>query len=271
MRHIRRPLIRRVLVPAAIALATVLSVSTVTVASAQEDNSAAPLAEVCGAFETIDQGKYWLNNNLWGQDSGSGSQCVHDSPPTQDGTIAWGTDWEWSGEGTSVKSYVSAVLGWHWSDIGADTGLPVQLSSGTPVNSVWDFQVSDNPGTMNVAYDLWLHTIDTPNWENDPTDEIMIWPYSAGGAGPIGEVVATAEIGGATWNVHQGNIGWEVYSFVRTENTTSVELNLMDFLDYLTQNLGLDASKYLTSVQAGTEVFTGAGSLETSRYATDVG
>jgi xyloglucan-specific endo-beta-1,4-glucanase len=266
------------MVPAAIALATVATATTVTLASAAEETpapraaqDAAPLAEVCEAFGTIDQGKYWLNNNLWGQDSGTGTQCVHDATPTEEGTIAWGTDWDWSGEQSSVKSYVSAVLGWHWSEIGADTGLPVQLSSGTPVNSVWDYQVSDNPGTMNVAYDLWLHTVNNPTWENDPTDEIMIWPYSAGGAGPIGETVATVEIGGATWELHEGNIGWDVYSFVRTENTTSVDVNLMDFLTYLTENRGLDANKYLSSVQAGTEIFHGSGSLETSRYATNVG
>jgi hypothetical protein len=271
MRHSRRPLLPRALAPVTIALATVLTVTTVTIASAQEDNSAAPLAEVCGDFETIEQGKYWLNNNVWGQDSGTGWQCVHDSPPAQEGTIAWGTNWEWSGEPTSVKSFVSSVLGWHWSPIEPDTGLPVQLSSGTPVNTVWDYQVSDNPGTMNVAYDLWLHSINNPGSSDDPTDEIMIWPYRSGGAGPIGETVATVEIGGATWELHEGNIGWDVYSFVRTENTESVEFNLMDFLTYLVENRGLDANKYLNSVQAGTEVFTGAGSLETSRYATDVG
>jgi type IV secretory pathway VirB2 component (pilin) len=271
MRHSRRLLPMRAVAPAAIALATVLSVTTVTIASAQEDDSAAPLAEVCDAFGTIEQGKYFLNNNLWGQDAGTGWQCVHDSPPAQEGTIAWGTNWEWSGEENSVKSFVSSVLGWHWSEIDADTGLPVQLSSGTPVNTVWDYDVSENPGTMNVAYDLWLHTIDNPGSSDDPTDEIMIWPYRSGGAGPIGETVATVDIAGATWELHQGNIGWEVYSFVRVDPTESVEFNLMDFLTYLTQERGLDANKYLTSVQAGTEVFHGAGSLETSRYATDVG
>jgi xyloglucan-specific endo-beta-1,4-glucanase len=290
MRHESRP--RRITIAAAIALGTALTATTVTLASADSDSGAAPagtgpqareqvqeqneaqarpLAETCEAFGTIDQGKYWLNNNLWGQDSGSGSQCVRDAAPTQEGTIAWGTDWEWSGEETSVKSFVSAVLGWHWSEIDPASGLPVQVSSGTPVNTVWDYQVSDNPGTMNVAYDLWLHSMNNPTWENDPTDEIMIWPYSAGGAGPIGEQVATVEIGGGTWALHEGNIGWDVYSFVRTDNTTSVEFDLMDFLNYLAENRGLDASKYLTSVQAGTEVFVGSGSLETSRYATDVG
>ncbi|GAA2129310.1 hypothetical protein [Streptomyces synnematoformans] len=67
-----------------------------------------------------------------------------------------------------MKSFVSSVLGWHWSDIGSDTGLPVRLSSGTPVHSVWDFQVSDNPGTMNVAYDLWLHRISNRTGRTTP-------------------------------------------------------------------------------------------------------
>lgn len=228
----------------------------------------AQAAETCEAFGTIEMGKYYLNNNLWGQDSGQGTQCVRDT--SQDGdTIGWSTDWSWTGGQNEVKSFVSSVLGWHWHPIDADTGLPVQLSSNTTVDSGWDFTASGS-GAYNVAYDLWLTDTETPDSNTTPTDEIMIWLHTAGGAGPLGELVGTVEVAGSTWELYQGNIGWEVYSFVRTENTGSFQADLKEFLDYLVANRGLDASKYLASVQSGTEVFHGDGELDTTAYHTNV-
>jgi hypothetical protein len=64
--------------------------------------------------------------------------------------------------------------------------------------------------------------------------------------------------------------GWNVFSFVRTSNTTSVNLNLRDFTGNLVNRGWLSSKKYLTSVQAGTEVFTGNGQLNTESYWVDV-
>ncbi|MCC3764492.1 RICIN domain-containing protein [Glycomyces sp. TRM65418] len=232
--------------------------------------SPAQAATTCDAFGSITQGKYWLNNNLWGQGSGSGWQCVSDNYTSGD-TIGWSTDWSWNGGENSVKSYASAVLGWHWGWKNPNSGLPVRLSGSQDVTSSWDFQVSSNPGTMNVAYDMWLHERPDPTYEHNPTDEIMIWPYSSGGAGPIGNVVANVTIDGVNWNLHRGNIGWNVFSFVATSNRTSVDLNLSSFLDNLVTRGWVPDSKYLTSVQAGTEVFHGTGTLTTTAYSVNVG
>ncbi|MGW3450033.1 hypothetical protein [Streptomyces sp. NPDC001076] len=30
----------------------------------------------CTAYDTVTLGKYYLSNNLWGQDKGTGTQCV---------------------------------------------------------------------------------------------------------------------------------------------------------------------------------------------------
>jgi hypothetical protein len=130
---------------------------------------------------------------------------------------------------------------------------------------------------MNVAYDLWLHTQSNPDSSSTPTDEIMIWPYRSGGAGPAGTYQTTVNIGGANWDLYRGWInagngnGWNVFSFVRTSNTTSVSLNLRDFVNDLVYNRQwLSNSKYLTSIQAGTEVFIGSGQLDTNSYWVDV-
>jgi hypothetical protein len=197
-----------------------------------------PQGQQCGAFATITMGKYWLNNNLWGQSSGSGSQCMW-ANSTSGSTISWGTSWNWSGQSNQVKSYTSSVLGWHW-------------------------------GWM-LSNHLWLHTISNPTYENQPTDEVMIWPYRAGGAGPAGTLQATVSIGGSSWELYRGVVGsWNVFSFVLTSNTGSVNLNLRDFLNNLVSRGWLQSSKYLTSVQAGTEVFIGNGRLDTTAYSVTI-
>ncbi len=170
-----------------------------------------------------------------------------------------------------MKSYSSAVLGWHWGWKKQNTGLPVRISDRRTIDTSWQYRVTQTTAnTMNVAYDLWLPNISNPTWEHNPTDEIMIWTYRSGGAGPVGTRQATVNIAGTSWDLYRGNIGWNVFSFVRTSNTQSVTFNIRDFLDNLVNRGWVSSSKYLTSVQAGPEVFTGNGRLDTDAYRVDI-
>ncbi|MBB2947967.1 cell division septation protein DedD [Actinoplanes lutulentus] len=227
--------------------------------------------ENCTDYAALVRGKYWVNNNVWGKADGTGSQCVWENGLSGD-NLSWGTSWTWAGDNTKVKSYASAVLGWHWGWKATGTGLPVQLSAGKAVNASWNFQVTQTTSNvMNVAYDLWLHDMANPDWQNNPTDEVMVWLYKSGGAGPVGTKQATVTIAGTTWDLYKGNIGWEVYSFVRTSNTSSASLNLTDFTNDLAARGWLAKTKYLSSVQAGTEIFTGQGRLDTTAYSVKIG
>ncbi|MEU8237597.1 cellulose binding domain-containing protein [Actinoplanes missouriensis] len=228
-------------------------------------------AENCTDYAALVRGKYWVNNNVWGKADGAGSQCVRENGLSGD-NLSWGTSWNWSGDTTKVKSYASAVLGWHWGWKATGTGLPIQLSAGKQVNASWNFQVTQTTSNiMNVAYDLWLHDIANPDWQNNPTDEVMVWLYKSGGAGPVGTKQATVTIAGTTWDLYKGNIGWNVYSFVRTANTSSASLDLTDFTDDLVARGWLAKSKHLSSVQAGPEIFTGSGRLDTTAYSVKIG
>ncbi|MBB4910884.1 GH12 family glycosyl hydrolase domain-containing protein [Actinophytocola algeriensis] len=228
---------------------------------------AAAAANTCEPFGSITAGKYWLNNNLWGQDSGSGWQCLWDN--YQGSTIGWGTSWGWSGQQNQVKSFTSSVLGWHWGWKTTGHELPVRLNAGRDIYTDWRYRVSGS-GTMNVAYDLWLHDIPNPDWQHNPTDEVMIWLYRAGGAGPLGTLQGTVTIAGTTWDLYRGNIGWNVFSFVRRSNTSSATLHMQDFLGHLVSRGWVSNTKYLSSIEAGTEVFTGNGQLDTDAYTADI-
>ena len=225
--------------------------------------------ETCTESAQIFLGKYWLNNNVWGADGASGTQCVWQTCLSGN-TIGWGTSWSWNG-GQGVVSYASSVLGWHWGSEEQNgnvtrSGLPVQLSSNANVTCGWTFNVDQN-GTINVSYDLWAHNTPSPDYQTDPSDEIMIWLYTGGGAGPIGGPVGDVVIDGTTWTLHEGSNGsWDVHSFVRSGNTTSTTLNIMSFLNELVRRGGMSAGQYLTSIEAGTEVYSGTGQLDTDAY-----
>ena len=262
--------------PAATPSATRTATSSpATTPSATRTATATPAAtqgaENCTDYAALVRGKYWVNNNVWGKADGTGSQCVWENGLNGD-SLSWGTRWNWAGDNTKVKSYASSVLGWHWGWKATGTGLPVQLSAGKAVDTSWNFTVTQTTSNvMNVAYDLWLHDMAAPDWQNNPTDEVMVWLYKAGGAGPVGTKQATVTIAGTTWDLYKGNIGWEVYSFVRTSNTSAADLDLTDFTDDLVARGWLAKTKYLSSVQAGTEIFTGSGRLDTTAYSVKIG
>ncbi|MFJ9712346.1 hypothetical protein [Streptomyces sp. NPDC101234] len=73
------------------------------------------------------------------------------------------------------------------------------------------------------------------------------------------------------WDIYQGNIGWNVYSFVRRASTTGATLNLDDFTQALVRRKLLSNDKYVSGIESGTEVFKGSGRLDTKSYSVDIG
>lgn len=224
----------------------------------------------CTNFDQNVHGKYYLFNNLWGADENdvSGEQCLWHNCLVGD-LIGWGTNWSWPNT-SGVKSYTSVVLGWHWGWIvpQAETGLPVRLDSATGLTCGWSFDVVNADGAaFTAAYDLWTHT--TPDPGNvSPSDEIMIWVYHQGAVGPIGSRQATVTLAGTQWDLYRGAGGatWEVFSYVRSSNTTTSVMDLTDFTDDLVGRGWIESSKYLVSVEAGPEVSGGSGELTTRGF-----
>jgi xyloglucan-specific endo-beta-1,4-glucanase len=109
----------------------------------------------------------------------------------------------------------------------------------------------------DVAYDLWL----APSVGSDNDYEIMIWLAAYGGAGPIsstGSAIATPTIGGTKWSLYEGPNGdTTVFSFVAPSHLGNFEGDLMEFFTYLTTSQGVSKSQVVTSIQAGTEPFSG--------------
>jgi len=193
------------------------------------------------------------------------------------GTISWSTTYNWTGASNQVKAYPAAILGWQ-STKGfqvnpAVSGLPKTISTLSSAKCSWAYSVTGG-AAQNISFDIWLHNTTCSSTAitatTTPSDEVMIWLYSNGGVNALGCCNATqsnVNISGAAWNLYTGTTSLNgatvaVHSFVRTSNTSSIQnLDILAFLNNL--NLG---SRCLSSIQAGTEVYTGAGTLKTDSY-----
>ncbi|KAI7848316.1 cell 12A endoglucanase [Circinella umbellata] len=211
--------------------------------------------EFCGQWDTEESGNFKIWNNLWGQDSGSGSQCT-EVLNVKDSTISWKTSWSWSGGKNSVKSYANAEYLFD----------PVQLSglSSIPFTWNWKYTGGGDPFICNVSFDIWTASNDSDDYEY----EIMIWLAAIGGAGPLGNEVGKFSYGGIEWSLYKGTNGVQpVYSFIAGSKVENMDSDAFPFLSHLVEKGYLSNDQYLRSVQAGTEPFEGTDAvLETSTY-----
>lgn len=126
------------------------------------------------------------------------------------------------------------------------------------------FSYTGSEITADVAYDLWL----APTQGGTEEYEIMIWLAAYGDAGPIsstGQAIATTKIGSHSWKIFKGTNGAvQVFSFVATSTITSFSGDLNMFFKYLISSQGVPNSMWITSLQGGTEPFTGDSAVMTT-------
>lgn len=196
-----------------------------------------------------------MNNNLWGESAGSGSQCTKVNSISGSG-VGWSTTWTWSGGSSSVKSYANSGV--------AFTKKLVSQVGSIPTSAQWGY---DNTNiNADVEYDLFTAAdINHVTYSGDY--ELMIWYFPKmigdverltnrhrlgryGSIQPIGSQIATATVDGKTWQLWYGaNGSQKTYSSVASSPLTSFSTDIMHFFNYLTQNQGFPASsQYLISM-----------------------
>ncbi|RMZ07765.1 hypothetical protein D0862_04158 [Hortaea werneckii] len=205
----------------------------------------------CSQYGETTVGNYIVYNDLWGQDNGSGSQCVTVTGVADD-SLEWSTTWSWSDNKNDVKSYSNAV-------VDADS---VQLSSISSMKSSWDWKYTGDSLTADVAYDMFTSS----SADGSEEFEVMVWLANLN-AGPISssysasgdaETIATPNVAGYDWSLYKGSNGAQtVYSFLPSDSINSFSGDVYEFFTYLINNQEFDESQYLVSAGAGTEAFVG--------------
>ncbi|KAE8381984.1 concanavalin A-like lectin/glucanase domain-containing protein [Aspergillus bertholletiae] len=218
-------------------------------------HNSAKRADSCGQYDTINVGSFKLYNNMWGKDSGSGSQCVAlDSGDGSSSPAAWHATWSWSGGDGKVKSYPNFEA----------RPENKKVSDLPNIQSTWKWSYKGDNIVGDVAYDIFTSSSAGGNAEY----EIMIWTAALGGAGPIsasGSPIDNPTVGGKTWKLFKGtNAATTVFSFVAPSEIQDYSGNLAEFFTYLTEKQSFPASQYYLSIGAGTEPFTGQNAVFTT-------
>ena len=197
----------------------------------------------CGDWDKWYDGDYTIFNNIWGGDS-AGDQCI---------VINSFDNWSITAEHpetSGVKSY-------------PNTSIDVNKSASSLGNFTSSFNVSvPSSGSYAATYDIWA---------NGHAYEIMIWMSYRGEVGPIARAwnddgVPIAEdtnvsLGGHTFDVYKGNIGFTVISFLRTSNTNSATIDIGDIVDYI-RSKGWFGDVMFDEAQFGFEITSAPGGLD---------
>ncbi|KAL8933244.1 MAG: hypothetical protein Q9216_006456 [Gyalolechia sp. 2 TL-2023] len=237
-------------------------------------------ASTCDQYTPITSGSYEVQNNAWGAvpggtscvslGSSSGSNSSVQTVSSGSDSVAWSTEFNWSGDPGAIKSYANAQA----KD--KTPCKPLNQYKTMPSSWSWSWSSSSSiPPTGNIAYDAFLNP--TCNTPGDPhAYEVMIWLAQLGGLDPIsdggGDPKPGIQLAGASWKLYTGTntqTGTMVHSFVVADVGSPIDDfsgDLMDFLNYLAQNEGVDGGLMVTSVQAGTEISLGQGKVETGRF-----
>lgn len=126
-----------------------------------------PLAlaqSLCEQYAAYTANGYQIANNMWGRDSGQGSQCTY-VDRTSSSSVAWRVNWSWSGGNNNVKSYPNSgkVL---------SSKRKISQISSLPTSVSWSYSGSNI--RANVAYDIF--TAADPNHVTYSGDyELMVW------------------------------------------------------------------------------------------------
>jgi hypothetical protein len=214
---------------------------------------------------TADGGQYTLQNNEY--DSGA-PECLSTDGGTDFSVASSSISNSTSG---SPGSYPSLYKGCHWGACTTGSGLPLAVSALTTgaVTTSWN---TTQPGTgaYDVAYDIWLNQ--TPTTSGQPNGaEVMIWLNHNGSVQPFGSQVGTASIGGHSYNVWEGNQGWNTISYTMTTGATSVSnLDIGQVVADAVSRGYIQKSWYLIDVEAGFELWQGGAGLATNSFSVDV-
>ncbi|UPJ41129.1 hypothetical protein IVB40_28160 [Bradyrhizobium sp. 40] len=209
---------------------------------------------------------YGILNNVW--NSGSmvyGKDYSIDSLVNTSDVTA-GTTFSWSfplvtEAFTTIRAYPEIILG--VSPFGGGKPIasaggfaPTQVSALSALTIDYDVSYKGNIGGFNVAFDIWL-TNKAYGDASTITNEIMIWVHK-GDLTPCGDLIGTLQIGTSSAKIYSTGT---VTSVALDTDQPAGEIDVTAILAKLQQLQIVAPKSYVASIQLGSEVASGAGSL----------
>lgn len=149
-----------------------------------------------------------------------------------------------------------------------DSGMPVRVRQIRSLTSTWQFWVPRR-WKGNAAYDIWFDPKPRTSGE-DTGAEVMVWLDTNGlwrAPGPIVKIDGTYWVE-ARWTAQAGTRRWHYIRFWRLHQKEAVRnLNLLPFFRYAERVHNVAPAWWLTSVEAGYELWSGGLRIHTFQFA----
>jgi hypothetical protein len=205
--------------------------ATVGLASAP---ASAAVWSSCDQYGNTSLNGYTLYNNIWG--SGAGAQCIWANSGTN-----WGVNANHPNTG-GIKSYPNAKK-----------VINKSITSLGSLTSSYNVTVPSS-GAYNTSYDIWDTNYDY---------EVMLWVNHTSNVGPLGTSQGNLTLGGSTWTVYKGNnTANDVFSFVRTSNSSSGSVNILPILQWIKDTKKWFGNVTIGDLQLGFEITSSSGGLD---------
>ena len=199
---------------------------------------------------------YAITTNSWGRDTIT-NYISCDSAKLLTVGISATFNWDWPFVTPSkVRAYPEIL----YRPNGSSLQIPITSINNLTVHH--DYTIGAN-GNYQVAYDFW---IDPAATGKPHTAEVMIhlqttWPNST--------ILEKVTIDGYQYNVFVGpsyNNQWDYISFTATQLMNKADIRLKPFMDYLLSHNYLKSTDYLQTIELGTEVVEGKGTMTLNSF-----
>jgi len=197
---------------------------------------------------------YIVQNNGWGPGFQSQTMTVNGTSfaiPSASGS---------PGSDGAPFSYPSIFIGSNSAGSTDGSNLPIAVGSISSIPTC--FTWSGGSGEFNASYDVWFNTSNSPAGNAPTGGYLMLWFHDPANYQPIGQNMATASVGGKTWNIWYGmNGSIPVVSYVHAGDLASYSFDLKTFIDDAQGRGYVQGSWYLTSIFGGFEIWSGGSGL----------
>lgn len=178
--------------------------------------------------------------------------------------------------------FPSIFIGTNSNNGTQNSNLPKQVSSLTAVPTQWAWKdagtlADRTANSYNAAFDVWFSqgADGEPSAYHPSGAFLMVWYHKPSDAQPIGSVqeqAATIPGVPGQWNVWIGaNSGTPIVSYVATQTISSMDFDLMDFVNHaIARGDTVQSSHYLTNIFAGFEIWRGGVNIETTSFCSEV-
>jgi hypothetical protein len=193
-----------------------------------------------------DDGGYYLHNNMWNSSSYPFTETLYACSYDNWYVVANANDA--SGDG-AVKTYPNVHKDYNNVPISSFPTLTSRFAASSP-----------HVGIYNVAYDIWLNGVA----ENGCT-ELMIWTENYNQV-PGGRKVATATLGGRTYDVWRDSWDWQYVAFVPAAVMTSGTIDIKEILQWMIGKGWITSSATLGQLCFGVEIVSTDGADATFTF-----